>query len=486
MPPRIALACVTMLILGILISDSRNRRVSLALWIPLIWVGLLASRPFSRWLNPIDLSLSGGAEEGSPLDRNILSVLIAAAAFVLFTRRLRLTQWIKHNPWLFVFFFYCGISILWSDFPAIALKRWIRAVGALLMILVVLSEEDPVEALAMLIRRCAYILIPLSVLVIKYYREQGVVYDAWTGAELLVGVTTDKNALGRLCLVCGLFVMWEIITSKHNSHIHQDRLNKAIRFIMLATTLWLLKLADSATSLVGIVIGAAIIVALGLSPIRKSSRFLGTLAVLGVATAITFTMSFGLAERVAAGLGRNLTLTDRTFIWADLLNMQTNPVIGVGYDSFWLGERLMRFVETRHVTTSHNGYLEMYLELGTVGLCLFAALLLSVFQKAKRSMEVSLAYGRLRLAILTVFLLYNITESGYKVTTFICFVLMLVAIEFPAKVRATLTAAAVPGSAPRLQPVSRPNIRPVGAVTGNRRGKLALPLRARRAATRKP
>jgi exopolysaccharide production protein ExoQ len=406
--------------------------VSIGLWVPLIWVTVLASRPLDQWLHPSSV-LGQGIEDGSAVDRNILSVLMAISLVILFKRKLKWAQWFRANPWLVVYLVFCGLSIVWSDFSGIALKRWTRALGAVMMILVVLSESDPVAALATLVRRSAYVLVPFSILLIKYYRELGIAYDSWTGAQMFIGVATDKNGLGRLCLVSGLFSAWELVTVRNNPHIHHDKVNRLICFVIFVSTVWLLRLADSATSLVGILVGSLIVVTLGLPIVKAKVKHLGTIAIATFVTVITLGLSFGFAEEIAASLGRNLTLTDRTFIWNDLLQMGTNPLLGVGYDSFWLGERLESFVQKYHVTSAHSGYLEIYLELGLLGLGLFGLWLCSVFWKAKKSLFSSFDYGRLRIAVLTVFLLYNVTESGYKTTTFICFVLLLVAIESPAR-----------------------------------------------------
>jgi O-antigen ligase len=132
--------------------------------------------------------------------------------------------------------------------------------------------------------------------------------------------------------------------------------------------------------------------------------------------------------------------------------MHTNPVVGVGYDSFWLGDRLDKFVAKHQVYEAHNGYLEVYLELGFVGLALMAALVLSVFLKAKKSLLSNFDYGRLRLVVLTLFLVYNMTEAGYKATTLMFFVLLLVAVDPPLPARAQTRLA--PPVAPRLQRLS--------------------------------
>jgi O-antigen ligase len=130
-------------------------------------------------------------------------------------------------------------------------------------------------------------------------------------------------------------------------------------------------------------------------------------------------------------LGRNMTFTDRTYIWEDLLTLHTNPFFGVGYDSFWLGQRLDFFLQKYNVDHAHNGFLAIYLELGAVGLLLFLGFLLSSFWKARASLLVDFDYGRLRMTLLFVFIFYNMTEVATKVTTLLFFVLLLVDVDAP-------------------------------------------------------
>ena len=76
--------------------------------------------------------------------------------------------------------------------------------------------------------------------------------------------------------------------------------------------------------------------------------------------------------------GRDATFTGRTGLWETLLQEPINPLIGVGYASFWLGERLERFwamYPTSPPIEAHNGYLEVYLNLGLIGVCLLAGVL---------------------------------------------------------------------------------------------------------------
>ncbi len=443
MPPLLALTVCALAVCGVLALDSRRTaNLSRALWIPVAWTAILASRPLVQWFDPSVAAFGADVEAGSAIDRNVLAALMAGGVAVLIKRRFAILQWIKVNPWVFAFIIYCGISVVWSDFPAIGLKRWIRALGGMIMILVVLSETDPVVAVTAVVRRCAYVLVPVSIVFIKYVRDLGVGHNIWTGQEFLVGVTTDKNALGRLCLVAALFGFWQLIVARQGKGTQKDRLGWWVGGGFWLMTMWLLWKSNSATSLACVVLGSAVCAALGLSGVRKRCAQLVVVGVLVAAAAAVLGLSTNVAELTVSRLGRDLTLTDRTLIWRDLLAMNTNPLIGVGYDTFWLGERREQFVEVHTVDEAHNGYLEAYLELGAVGLFLLAGVVLSAFARALQSLATESPYGRLRMAFLVVFLAYNFTESGYKATTFICFVFLMVAIEAPATLRATAPAPA--------------------------------------------
>src|SRR5438477_584007 len=101
--------------------------------------------------------------------------------------------------------------------PYLALLLWIvglvwllrNDLGNYLIVLVVLSDPRPLEAIATVIRRVLYLLVPLSVVLIKYFREMAVSYDTWTGGADYSGVASSKNTLGALCLISLLFWFWD-------------------------------------------------------------------------------------------------------------------------------------------------------------------------------------------------------------------------------------------------------------------------------------
>ena len=132
--------------------------------------------------------------------------MFVAGALVLIRRRVNWNTLVAGNIWLFVFFLYWVVSVAWSDYPFVGLKRWIKDMGNLIMVLVILTEADPIQTVKTVFTRCAFVLLPLSVLFIKYYPDLGRYYSRWTWEPVYCGVTTEKNALGCLVLVCGLFL----------------------------------------------------------------------------------------------------------------------------------------------------------------------------------------------------------------------------------------------------------------------------------------
>src|SRR5208282_1079520 len=51
-----------------------------------------------------------------------------------------------------------SVSVSWSPYPGVAFKRWIKAIGDLVMVLVVVTEADPIAAFRRLFSRVGFIL----------------------------------------------------------------------------------------------------------------------------------------------------------------------------------------------------------------------------------------------------------------------------------------------------------------------------------------
>src|SRR5215471_12744321 len=181
MNPRIATAVYTLLIIGLFWLDREKKaRTSACLWFPVLWILLACSRSVSQWLQlgvPIDSS--DQVLEGSPVDRNVYMGLVAVGVIVLACRFRQLGRLLRGNPVVVGFFLYCLVSLTWSDYPDVAFKRWITAMGDFIMVLIVVTDRDPAAAVKRVLVQTGYLLIPLSLLFIKYYPELGKGYGRW-------------------------------------------------------------------------------------------------------------------------------------------------------------------------------------------------------------------------------------------------------------------------------------------------------------------
>lgn len=435
MPPSIALSlCILFILYLFRIDFKRETHVSLSIWIPLIWVMIIASRPVSLWLNPGAMGGSDAYFEGSPLDRSIYLLLIVIGVYILSRRKIDWSRIGKNNALIFLFMLYGGISIIWSDFPYVSFKRWIKGVGTLTMVVIILTDPDPIEAFKIVIRRSAYVLIPLSIVFIKYFPIYGRSYSIWTGEVNYSGVTYNKNSLGYLSLICGFFFCWRLLLLWQNRKISINKKELYINVLFLLMIVWLLDKANSATALVSLIIGLVIMKSFDLSFIKRNIQSNVLYITLIILCFLPFFLidSGLLLSSVVNLTGHAETFWGRSEMWKYLITMDINSLIGTGYESFWLGNRV-EALWAKHwwrPNQAHNGYIETYLNLGWIGLILLVGVILTSYRNILKSFNSNFDYGRFRMAFLIIVLLYNVTEAAFKGLHIIWFVFLVISMNY--------------------------------------------------------
>jgi len=412
MPPSLALFLCCLVVLFLLRLDRKEEpNISWTSWIPTLWILIISSKSVGSWMG------LEADDDGSLWDRVVLSGMIGAGLFLLAVRKFKLSDQLRENVWLCILIIYMFVSILWSDIAYIAFKRWIREFGSVIMALVLVTEPNPRLAVQSVLRRSTYILIPVSILLIKYFPQYGVGYGRWLGDLVWYGVCVSKNGLGRVCLVAIMFLAWTLIVRWWRQESPSSRFQSPADFVVLLIALWILKGppgAYPATAVGALIIGlASFLVLLLMEKWRMIlSRSVVMLVVAGIMVIGYLTPILGGATvgSFSSVLGRNENLTGRTDLWVKLLPLyEQNSILGYGFGSFWTPA----MEEANYgVREAHNGYLDVCLGLGLIGLALTAMFLLSFSSRAVRSMAYDYEWSSLCLCFLLITLLHNITESS--------------------------------------------------------------------------
>ncbi len=420
-----------------LLDRNPNERTSKALWIPVLWLMIVGSRPVSMWFQSgPTISQAAQYTEGSPIDATVFGILIAAGLLVLCLRSHEVKRFLRANLPLLLFFSYCALSIIWSDYSFVAFKRWSKAIGDLVMILIVLTDPDPLAATKRFLSRCAFVLLPLSVLFIKYYPDLGRSYNQWTWIPMYCGVTTFKNELGMVCLVLGLGSLWSFLGAWENRKMAHRSRHLIAHGVALGLAIWLFIIANSMTSLACFIMSGIVMVMTMFRFVAKRTRVVH--ALIGGFVALSLCSLFvDAGGSLVESLGRDPTLTGRTAIWQAVLSIHINPLLGSGFESFWMGDRLERVwaMTAKGIQEAHNGYLELYLNLGLVGVAFLAGLIVTGYRHALSVFRRDPDAGRLRLAFFTAGVIYSLTEAGFRMMSPIWIAFLLAITCVPLKLQ---------------------------------------------------
>jgi len=234
-----------------------------------------------------------------------------------------------------------------------------------------------------------------------YGIESGFNGGAWRG------VFTTKNVLGEMMLLA--FVVFGVLVPS------AGRLKIfPILGIALSITLIVLSKATAALLIVPVlVISIPLVLAF-----RKNNAVAAL--ILCCLLAISAGASVLIVERdaVLSVLGKDPTMTGRTVLWTQVVgHISDRPLLGHGYGAFWeatsaASERVRAAIgwDTPH---SHNGLLDVWLDLGLLGaLSLFAGFALALKRAWSGLRARASADGIWAMTFLVMLFLGNMTESS--------------------------------------------------------------------------
>ena len=365
--------------------------------------------------NWLPLILSGGASEGDGTDINsfdfTLNVLLflvtyLISASLLFLRWKKVIKFTGKGAVIWTMILIALASYFWSDFPERTLKSCVGLIGSTFFGVYLGSRytlKEQLKLFAWAYGIIAVLSIIFAIALPRYGLEQAVHAGAWRG------IYGHKNLLGRGMTLGGvIFVLSPTLFEKKDRWLCR---------VGLALTCILLVMAKSSSSLINFTVLILSLTAYRILRLRYLLLIPAFLAIITLSATIFYVYTENAAELLGL-IGKDPSLTGRTDLWAWAREMiDKRPWLGYGYTGFWQGldgasAYIIRAARWP-VPYSHNGILDLWLDIGLVGVLAysigFAINLLRAIFIARFSTGMERIWP---LIFLTYLVLTNTTEGG--------------------------------------------------------------------------
>jgi len=269
---------------------------------------------------------------------------------------------LRASGWVLALALLALASTLWSSDPAFTLRRSLVVV-ATTVFGIYFGSRYPLPQQLRMLAWTFILLATLSAVCALLLPQYGIDKQLHRGDWQ--GILGQKNLLGKAMLV-GIVVFWSA----------KGILPRVLRMagLLLCAALMLMSGSRAAP----MVLAALLVLTAGYRILRARMTTLVPLTILLLGTGIGAVFFIVRHRAFLLGLlGREVTLTGRTKIWTAVWGaISSHLMFGYGFSGFWAGlhgesarvSAMLGFV-ARH---AHNGFLDLWLELGIAGLALFA------------------------------------------------------------------------------------------------------------------
>jgi exopolysaccharide production protein ExoQ len=320
---------------------------------------------------PLIVILSGGASEGDTSagtpDYALVQVLFfinyAISFFLLVLRWKKVIQVIRKDRYITVLLGLCFISFLWSTAPTVTLVRSVAIIGTSLFGVYLATRYSLKEQLQLLTWTFGIAII-LSLLFIFGLPKYGIMSGFHVGKWR--GIYAHKNVLGKLMIVSSIIFLLTSLNENKN------------RFLLwggFVFSIILLLLSKSSSSLINFIIIMMAFFVLRTFRWRYALLF-PVLSLLTIVAELSYLWLVANTEALLSSMGKDTSLTGRGPLWSAVLDsIWQHPWLGYGFSGFWKGWDTPSAAVWRVVgwepPNGHNGLLDIWLDLGLLGLTIF-------------------------------------------------------------------------------------------------------------------
>lgn len=355
---------------------------------------------------------------GDPLMQRLWLGIYAITIILLFMRWEKAAYTVRQNKLVLLLVGLAFVSLIWSVFPWVTLRRCLALLGSTAFGIYLAASfkwRDLVKMLVITFGLSAVISLGFVLLLPAYGIQHDIYYSgAWRGIYI------HKNTLGSMMTLAA--ITWLL-------YFFSDTKVRITGLVFLGISMELLFLSRSKTSLIMFVFLSLPLLAYFYSigrrrnilPVVLTILLIGSSAFLLINQPYTLKALSGLdSQKTAIAVHLNeidLTFTGRTVLWQEVWKMiQQRPLLGYGYSAFWLGSEGPSGLIWRSMhwepPNAHNGFLDLWLQLGLFGVVIFTVpFLTTIFKTFILIWKGKRMFILFPLSFLLVMLLNNLSET---------------------------------------------------------------------------
>ncbi|GAB4470253.1 MAG: polysaccharide biosynthesis protein HfsI [Elainellaceae cyanobacterium] len=321
---------------------------------------------------PLNVILSGGYSQGDKqiaepdfgLTRN-LYLLTYLVVFCLLTIRWRKVLYVlQRDRYIWAILALVLLSFFWSEIPSRTLSRSISFTGSTLLGVYFATRytlKQQLQLLGWTFGLVVGLSLIYALLLPKYGIMGGVHAGAWRG------IYTHKNNFGKMMTLSSVVFTLLLMSGQKQKLWFSLGLGLSVMLLLLST---------SKGALVNVMAMWAAIAVCRLFRLQYHLLVISLGSIAVAAGGASLWLLDNLESIVVDVLGKDLTLTGRTDLWITVLEMiEQRPWLGYGYQAFWDGldgpSAVVWRAEAWQVPDAHNGFLDLLLQLGIVGMAVF-------------------------------------------------------------------------------------------------------------------